>query len=54
LWEPNVASTYVNDVETIMSSGTIITQNIYHLKDPESGEIFNTVHDFTLYCPCPF
>ena len=54
LWEPNVASTYVYDVETIMSSGTIITQNTYNLKDPESGEIFNTVHDFTLHYPCPF
>ena len=56
LWEPSVASTYVYDydLENIKSSGTIITQNTYNLKDPESGEIFNTVHDFTLYCPCPF
>ena len=54
LWEPNVASTYVYDVETIMSSGTIITQNTYYLKEPESGEIFNTVHDFILHYHCPF
>lgn len=56
LWEPSVASTYVYDydVETIKSSGTIITQNTYYIKDPESGDIFNKVHDFTLYNPCPF
>jgi hypothetical protein len=53
LREPSISSTYVYDydVETIKSSGTIITQNTYCLKDPESGEIFNTVHDFTLHCP---
>ncbi len=40
--------------EYIPSDKLIITENVYHIKDKETGEIFNTVKDFTFYNNIPF
>ncbi|HSH51362.1 MAG TPA: hypothetical protein VK982_06530, partial [Bacteroidales bacterium] len=32
----------------------IITENDYYINNPETGEVFNKINDFTVYNPLPF
>lgn len=55
LESPAVTNTFTYNLERSMSStGIIITENSYYIKDVETGEIFNKVRDVTMYDPLPF
>ena len=53
LKKPTITNT-LTFKKDIMSTGVIISQSQYYIKDDNTGEIFNTVKDITIFNPLPF
>lgn len=53
LAEPTVINTLTNNIDRLVSN-TIIAENEYLIKNPETGEIFNSVRDVIIYNDIPF
>jgi hypothetical protein len=55
LKKPTITNTLtINKEKYISSTGVIISQSKYYIKDDNTGEIFNTVNDITVFNPLPF
>ena len=55
LRKPTITNTLtINKEKYISSTGVIISQSKYYIKDDNTGEIFNTVNDITVFNPLPF
>lgn len=54
LKKPTITNTLMFNKNNISSTGIIISQGEYYIKDKETGEIFNSVKDITVFNPLPF
>lgn len=48
---PTITNTIIDNIDYIGAAGVIISRYTYHINDPDTGEIYNTVDDITVYKP---
>lgn len=51
---PNITNTFVGSPKKVIPSSYSITHRTYHIKDNDTGEVYNTITDITFYNSLPF